>query len=165
MVSAFAPEHFFNIGGPDSLNVFFSESALRGWESSVLFRCAHCVRSSAERSRYKHLFVVVNCSPKSEETFFTGMGKMDCGAGGVTFFLCFFGACLGALTCGIRLHNVSVTCPKRFRKEAPVLARPGAQTEPKGLVVGLAPASRGGSCVRFFGTIGAGVVTRPGVTR
>ena len=140
MFSSFAPGRFFNIGGPDSLNDFSPESASRGWEASVLFRC--------ERSQHKHLFVVESCSPKLEQTFFTGMGKMDCGAGGVTFS-CFFFLCLRVLICGIRLHNVSASSPKCFRKETPVLAKPDAQTEPKDPVVGLAPASRGGSCVRM----------------
>ena len=75
-------------------------------------------------------------------------GKMDCGTGGVTFSCVFF-LCLGALLCGIRLHHLRANSLECFRKEAPVLAKPDAQTEPKDPVVGLAPVSRGGSCVRM----------------
>ena len=119
-----------------------------------MLRCAHCFRSAVERSQHNRPFAVGCRSPKLEQTFFTGMGKIDFRTGGVTFSCVFF-PCLGALTCGIRLHNLSASSPKRFRKEAPVLAKPDAQTEPKGPVVGLAPASRGGSCVRMGSAVDA----------
>ena len=41
-------------------------------------------------------------------------------------FLVFFFLCLGALICGIRLHNLSANSPKCFRTGAPVLAKPDA---------------------------------------
>ena len=89
MFSSFAPGRFFNIEGPDSLNDFFPSPLQEVGKHQFCF-VVHIVSEAPLKDvNIKHLFVVESCSPKLEQTFFTGMGKMDCGAGGVTFS-CFF---------------------------------------------------------------------------
>ena len=98
----------------------------------------------------KPLFVVESCSPKLEQTFSQGWATWTA-AQAASHFLVFFFFVLGFLCVASdsTVHSLSASSPKCFRKEAPVLAKPDAQTEPKDPVVGLAPASRGGSCVRM----------------
>ena len=90
MFSSFAPERFFNIGGPDSLNDFSASPLCEVGKHKFCFVVHIVSEAPLKEVNIKHLFVVESCSPKLEQTFFTGMGKIDCRAGGDAFFCLFF---------------------------------------------------------------------------
>ena len=145
-VSGFAPKRFFNIGGPDSLNVFFPSPLCGYGKHQFCFFVQLVFEASLKEVNVNVCMSLVVVLQNWNKLFSQGWAKWTA-AQAASHFLVLFFPCLGALTCDNRFRNLSANSLKRLRKGAPVLA----YFEPNP-VVGLAPASHGGDCVRFSRT-------------
>ena len=110
MFSSFAPERFFNIGGPDSLNDFSPSPLCEVGKHKFCF-VLHIVSEAELKEDSINMYLLLRVVLRNWNKLFSQGWAKWTAAQAASHFLVFFFLCLGALICGIRLHNLSAALP------------------------------------------------------